>query len=108
MWSFSSRKLSVKRLEAGRPHTLSEAEERVLGLSGELFGGPYKTFSVMNDADLKFPVIKDAAGADVRLTHGNYIRLLESADRNVRRDAMDKAKAMKKAGELTEDTQKGS
>ena len=26
--------------------------------------------------------------------------------RNVRRDAMDKAKAMKKAGELTEDTQK--
>ena len=77
----------MKRLEAGRPHTLSEAEERVLGLSGELFGGPYKTFSVMNDADLKFPVIKDAAGADVRLTHGNYIRLLESADRNVRRDA---------------------
>ena len=79
--------LTMKRLEAGRPHTLSEAEERVLGLSGELFGGPYKTFSVMNDADLKFPVIKDAAGADVRLTHGNYIRLLESADRNVRRDA---------------------
>ena len=28
------------------------------------------------------------------------------AIRNVRRDAMDKAKAMKKAGELTEDTQK--
>ena len=28
------------------------------------------------------------------------------AVRNVRRDAMDKAKAMKKAGELTEDTQK--
>lgn len=79
--------LTMKRLEADRPHTLSEAEERVLGLSGEVFGGPYKTFSVMNDADLKFPVIKDAAGADVRLTHGNYIKLLESADRNVRRDA---------------------
>ena len=27
-------------------------------------------------------------------------------DRNIRREAMDKAKAMKKAGELTEDTQK--
>ena len=28
------------------------------------------------------------------------------ATRNIRREAMDKAKAMKKAGELTEDTQK--
>ena len=33
-------------------------------------------------------------------------KLGEEAVRNVRRDAMDKAKAMKKAGELTEDTQK--
>ena len=38
-----------------------------------------------------------------------YAKLGEEAKvavRNVRRDAMDKAKAMKKAGELTEDTQK--
>ena len=80
-------KLTMKRLEAGRRHTLSEAEERVLGLSSEIFGGPYKTFSVMNDADLLFPVIRDEKGTETRLTHGNYIKFLESRDREVRRSA---------------------
>ena len=80
-------KLTLKRLEADRPHTLSESEERVLGLSSEVFAGPYKTFSVMNDADLQFPVVRDAQGGEVRLTHGNYIKLLESSDRDVRRGA---------------------
>ncbi len=79
--------LTMKRLEADRPHTLTEPEERVLGLSSEIFGGPYKAFSVMNDADLRFPVVKDDAGNEVRLTHGNYIKLLESRNRTVRRDA---------------------
>lgn len=79
--------LTMKRLEADRPHTLSEAEERVLGFSSEVFGGAYKTFSMMNDADLKFPIVRDAEGSELRLTHGNYIKLLESPDRTVRRDA---------------------
>ena len=42
---------------------------------------------MMNDADLKFPIVRDAEGSELRLTHGNYIKLLESPDRTVRRDA---------------------
>ena len=52
--------------------------------------------------------IKEEAG-DSLLHVVFYAKLGEEAKvavRNVRRDAMDKAKAMKKAGELTEDTQK--
>ena len=52
--------------------------------------------------------IKEEAG-DLLLHVVFYAKLGEEAKvavRNVRRDAMDKAKAMKKAGELTEDTQK--
>ena len=48
-------------------------------------------------------------GGDLLLHVVFYAKLGEEAKvavRNVRRDAMDKAKAMKKAGELTEDTQK--
>ena len=52
--------------------------------------------------------IKEEAG-DLLLHVVFYAKLGEEAKvavRNVRRDAMDKAKAMKKAGELTEDSQK--
>ena len=36
---------------------------------------------------LKFPSIKDENGEEVEITHGRYIRFLESADQRVRRDA---------------------
>lgn len=44
---------------------------------------------MLNDADLKFPVIKDEAGNDVELTKGRYLRFLESPDREVRRRAFE-------------------
>ena len=65
------------------------------------------------DRTLLRPISKAIMASDVGITpidDGVTIRLLgedaKVAVRNVRRDAMDKAKAMKKAGELTEDTQK--
>ena len=65
------------------------------------------------DRTLLRPISKAIMASDVGITpidDGVTIRLNFPAPnvavRNVRRDAMDKAKAMKKAGELTEDTQK--
>lgn len=78
---------TLKEIGRDRKHTLSEAEERVLELSGEAFQTPEKTFSALNDADLLFPVIKDENGREIRLSHGNYIKMLESANRQVRHDA---------------------
>ena len=78
---------TLKEIGRDRKHTLSEAEERVLELSSEAFQTPEKTFSILNDADLVFPFIQDEKGNKVRLSHGNYIKMLESKDRNVRRDA---------------------
>ncbi len=48
-----------------------------------------ETFSVLNDADLKFPVIPDGEGGEVRITHGNYTRFLESKNREVRKAAFE-------------------
>jgi oligoendopeptidase F len=42
---------------------------------------------IMNNADLKFPVVKNDEGEDVQLTHGVYGQLLESTNRNVREQA---------------------
>ncbi|MFP3441854.1 oligoendopeptidase F, partial [Pantoea sp. SIMBA_133] len=45
------------------------------------------TFGMLNNADMKFPTIKDENGEEVEVTHGRYIRFLESSDRRVRKDA---------------------
>src|SRR5690625_2206477 len=42
---------------------------------------------MLNNADLKFPAIKDEKGNEVDVTHGRYVGFLESKDRRVRHDA---------------------
>ena len=45
---------------------------------GEVASAPHKIFSMLNNADIKFPTIKDEQGNDVEITHGNFIPLMES------------------------------
>ena len=52
------------------------------------------------------PPLTEERRKDLVKVARKYSEEAKVAVRNVRRDAMDKAKAMKKAGELTEDTQK--
>lgn len=80
---------TLEDTERQRPHTLSEPEERILGLASDVFSTGNHAFCKLNDADLRFPHIRDEKGNDVEITHGNYIKYLENADRRVRRDAFD-------------------
>ncbi|MCC5892398.1 oligoendopeptidase F [Exiguobacterium sp.] len=70
-----------------RPHVLTEAEEALLAQAGDVLGQSSSTFGMLNNADLKFPKVKNEAGEDVELTHGRYITFLESSDRDVRETA---------------------
>ncbi|KSU84862.1 oligoendopeptidase F [Fictibacillus enclensis] len=70
-----------------RPHVLSKEEEALLADVSEVTASPSTTFGMLNNADLKFPVIKDENGEEIEVTHGRYIRFLESSDRRVREDA---------------------
>ncbi|HOV68754.1 MAG TPA: oligoendopeptidase F [Clostridia bacterium] len=70
-----------------KEHILSDSEERLLALMGDMADACDSIFTMLNDADMRFPVIKDADGNDVEITHGRYRALLESQDRRVRRDA---------------------
>ena len=70
-----------------KPHILSAEMEEILADAGEMADAPSNIFSMFNNADIKFPEIKDENGEDVRITHGRFIRLLESPDRRVRREA---------------------
>ena len=70
-----------------RPHILSESEEALLAQASEVLGSSSNTFGMLNNADLEFPYIKDENGEEVEITHGRYIRFLESSDRRVREEA---------------------
>ncbi|WP_070119736.1 oligoendopeptidase F [Bacillus marinisedimentorum] len=70
-----------------RPHVLSAKEEALLAQASEMASSPSNTFGMLNNADLKFPTVKDENGEKVEVTHGRYIRFLESSDRRVREDA---------------------
>ena len=80
---------TLKEIGEERKHTLSAAEERILSLSSDVLGTPHKAFSLLNDADLRFPEIEDEKGEKIEVTHGNYIKLLESPVRKVRKAAFE-------------------
>lgn len=70
-----------------KAHVLSKAEEALLAQVGNISQAPQTIFSMLNNADLKFPKVKNEEGKEVELTHGSYIQFLESPDREVRRNA---------------------
>lgn len=69
------------------PHTLNKEAEGILAMTGEMAESPQNTFTMFNEADLTFPEIRDEDGDTVKISHGNFIRLMESKDRNVRKAA---------------------
>ncbi|NLN14120.1 MAG: oligoendopeptidase F [Tissierellia bacterium] len=70
-----------------KDHVLSAREEAILAQAGEVGAAPEKIFSMLNNADIKFPTIKDEEGNEVELTKGNFIPFMESKDREVRKRA---------------------
>ncbi|NLL37631.1 MAG: oligoendopeptidase F [Fretibacterium sp.] len=68
-----------------RPHVLSHAEEELLARSRDLGGVAERAFSLLTDADMKFPTIRDEDGSEVELTEERAYKLSRSRDRGVRR-----------------------
>ena len=78
---------AIEEINLQRPHVLSAEQEALLAEAGEVMDASSNTFGMLNNADLAFPSIKDENGEEVEITHGRYIRFLESSDQRVRRDA---------------------
>ncbi|WP_231633274.1 oligoendopeptidase F [Numidum massiliense] len=72
-----------------KAHVLSLEEEQLLARVGELAQAPSAIFSMINDADIQFPTVKDEDGSEVQLTKGLYRQLIESPDRTVRKNAFE-------------------
>ncbi|MGI6113808.1 MAG: oligoendopeptidase F [Mahellales bacterium] len=70
-----------------RHHILSTQEEQIVAMTGDMSEAINSIFSMLNDADLKFPEIKNENGVYEELTHGRYILFMKSRDRQVRKNA---------------------
>lgn len=78
---------TIDEIMRQRAHILSEKEEILLSEASEAMQAASNTFGMLNNADLTFPTIKDENGQEVELTHGRYIRFLESKNREIRKSA---------------------
>lgn len=80
-------KRSIEETLRFKPHTLSAPEERLLGMAADALSTPEKAFSALNNADIAFPEVSDGKGGVVELTHGNFSKLLECENREVREES---------------------
>lgn len=72
-----------------RDHTLSPREELILAQVGEIGNSPSKIYSMLSNADLIFPKVKDKEGNAVEITQGNFVPLLQSKDREYRKEVFE-------------------
>ncbi|MDO4556789.1 MAG: oligoendopeptidase F [Lachnospiraceae bacterium] len=84
-----------------KSHIRSQEIEALLADAQDMAEGASNIFSMFNNADLKFPSIKDDDGNEIPVTHGRYTSLLESANRNIRRQAFTSLYSMYKTYENT-------
>lgn len=70
-----------------KEHVRSSEVEALLAQAGEVAAGPQAIFGMLDNADMKFPMVKDEQGNELELTKGRFIRFLESPDRSVREGA---------------------
>lgn len=79
----------LRDLNRKRPHVRSAEIEAVLAATGEVTDAPDAIFKMIDNADLKLPIIKNEKGEDTELTKGNYQVFIKSTDRRVRKDAFE-------------------
>ena len=74
-------RLMLKRIRSKKDHTLSPECEALLASAERMGQAPDDIFSLLNDADMTYPDAVDSKGETHPVTHGNYVSLLQSADR---------------------------
>jgi oligoendopeptidase F len=76
-------------LNRKREHIRSAEIEAILAAAGEMADAPGSVFTMIDNADLKLPTIKNETGEEVELTKGNYQLFIRSTNRQVRKDAFE-------------------
>ncbi|HEX4795564.1 MAG TPA: oligoendopeptidase F [Humisphaera sp.] len=80
-------KLALEQTLRYRPHTLSSREEHLIAMQGQMSEASNQIFRQLNDADLKWGMIKNEKGELVELGHSSFSAFLHSPSASVREKA---------------------
>ena len=87
----------IRELIRTREHIRTQEIEELLALSTQATRGPESIFTMLDDADLEYPVVTDEDGNEIQLTKQRYAKLLESQNREIRQAANDGFNSVYKA-----------
>jgi oligoendopeptidase F len=73
-------KQQLDELDRERPHVRTPEVEELLAQHAMVSQGPQTIFGMFDNADIQFPMVKDAQGNEHQLTHGSYGVFLHSRD----------------------------
>ena len=72
-----------------KKHVLPTEQEALLAAMGDVAESPKDIFSMFNNADICFPEITGEDGHPVQVTHGRYMSLMQSDNRQMRKSAFE-------------------
>jgi len=70
-----------------KKHVLNKDQEEILSFMSEALSSPSNTFTMLNNADIKFGEITNDEGEKIELTRGMYAKIMEGQDREKRKEA---------------------
>jgi oligoendopeptidase F len=73
-----------------KQHILSAREEELMAMTGKLAATPREAYSMLANADMRFPTIQDGKGNDVQLSEARHAFFMRSPDRALRERAFKK------------------
>lgn len=79
----------LEQITQKRPHTLPANEEKIIAAAGDAMGTSANTFNVLTNSDMEFGYVQDENGDMIQLSDGLYSLLIQSQDREVRKNAFD-------------------
>ena len=82
--------VTLREIRRLRDHTLSKEMEQLLASAGDMAQTAENAFGMLADADIRFPSVTDAEGAQVQITNGRFVPLQMSPDRILRKEVFEK------------------
>lgn len=79
--------VAITELRRMKPHILAPEMEELLAASKEMGSAMEKAYGLFSDADFESPNVEDETGEQVKVSSGRFIPMLESKDREVRKNA---------------------
>ena len=70
-----------------KKHVLSKEQEEIISVMGEALSSSSNTYTMLNNADIKFGAVTNDEGEKVELTRGMYAKIMENGDREKRKEA---------------------